>query len=374
MVFLYTQAQHPLIPKAHSPESDLQLASKISEFRQNYFKTLQSKIEEISCLDLAEEKQGLSYSYFREELDQSPEMQAANQRRSSLQDSLWQQVSEEIGKDRDRLAQEFETYAKNQERLELFPDLKIPVHQLKVDIHRMPGGYLQDKVDDFWQGILYDHGVFLYGQGWLGSLNDELGQTLIHHILQKYYPRLDPKKILDMGCSVGHSTLPYASHYPQAKTWGIDLSSSLLKYANARANALSQEVYFSQQNAEQTKFAGQFFDLVVSHILIHEVPCGARKRIFEESYRLLDKGGVMVHLDSKLFLSPSTHTARYFRDTEVWVNSEPYLASSKFEDFKTYALAAGFSAENFQVLSVPGYYAHQHGNHNPGWAAFCAVK
>jgi len=48
---------------------------------------------------------------------------------------------------------------------------------------------------------------------------------------------------------------------------------------------------------------------------------------------------------SKLFLEPSTLVARYFRDTEVWANSEPYLASSKFEDFPTYALDAGLAPE-----------------------------
>jgi spermidine synthase len=100
----------------------------------------------------------------------------------------------------------------------------------------------------------------------------------------------------------------------------------------------------------------------------------SRKRVFAESYRLLKPGGIMVHLKSTLFLEPSTLAARYFRDTEVWTNSEPYLASSKFEDFSTYALEAGFAPEEFHVHYTPGYYATQKGNTNAGWVAFCGVK
>ncbi|MEY3826649.1 MAG: hypothetical protein RLZZ148_1466 [Cyanobacteriota bacterium] len=173
---------------------------------------------------------------------------------------------------------------------------------------------------------------------------------------------------------MGHSTLPYQSAYPQAQVWGIDLGASLLRYAIARARVLNQTVYFSQQNAESTEFADRSFDLVVSHILLHEIPGVARKRVFAESYRLLKPGGVMVHLESKLFLEPSTLVARYFRDTEVWANSEPYLASSKFEDFPTYALDAGFAPEEFQIHSVPGYYAAKQGNADARWVAFCGVK
>ena len=50
-----------------------------------------------------------------------------------------------------------------------------------------------------------------------------------------------------MGCSVGHSTLPYVSEYPDAEVWGIDLGASLLRYASARAKALDKKVNFAQQ-------------------------------------------------------------------------------------------------------------------------------
>ena len=377
MVFLYPQTQHPLIPQAHSPEENLALARETKNFRNEFFPLLQNKIEAISASNSESDDSELVYRHIRQKLDATPEIQAANQRRSILQDRLWERVAIDIKSDRDRLSKEFESYLKikDQGRLELNPELEYPRHQLKVDIHRMPGGYLKDSDEsDFWTGVLYDHGVFLYGQGWLGSLNDELGYTLINNVLLNHYPEFTPQKILDMGCSVGHSTLPYVSEYPDAEVWGIDLGASLLRYASARAKALDKKVNFAQQNAEKTEFEDNSFDLVVSHILLHEIPCGARKKVFAESYRLLKPGGIMIHLESQLFLSPPSLASRYFRDTEVWVNSEPYLGSSKLEDFETYAKAAGFKLQGFKIHRVPGYYAQQTGNNNPGWMAFCAQK
>ncbi len=375
MVFLCSQLQHDLIPQAHSPEDDLKLACEIKDFRASMFQLFQRKIDEITSVYPDEENQEKLYLKVRQVLDECSEVKQAHYRRGELQDRLWARVLMDIDDDRQRLEDVYQCHLKGKGGLELNPDLDIPSHQLKTNIHRMPGGYLHDRQEDsFGSGVLYDHGTFLYGQGWFGPLNDELGQTLIHQILSQHYPNFQPQMILDLGCSVGHSTLPYPLVYPKAKVWGIDLGASLLRYAIARARILNQAVYFSQQNAESTEFADRSFDLVVSHILLHEIPGVSRKRVFAESYRLLKPGGIMVHLESKLFLDPSTLVARYFRDTEVWANSEPYLASSKFEDFPSYALEAGFMPEEFHVHYTPGYYAAKKGDTNARWVAFCGVK
>ncbi len=377
MVFLYPQTQHPLIPKAYSPEENLALAEETKNFRQGFFQLLGQEIQARSDTNAKSDDSEVRYRSIRSQLDSNPEIQAAHERRKILQDRLWDRVAIDLQEDSDRLFQEFKSYLKtqNQGTLVLNPDLEYPRHQLKVDIHRMPGGYLQDRdPSDFWTGAVYDHGVFLYGQGWFGGLNDELGHTVINQVLLKNYPELNPHKILDMGCSVGHSTLPYAAQYPDAEVWGIDLGASLLRYASARAKALNIKVNFAQQNAEKTELPDNSFDLVVSHILLHEIPCGARKKVFAESYRLLKPGGVMVHLESQLFLSPPSFLARYFRDTEVWVNSEPYLGSSKLEDLQAYVIEAGVKPENFKINCVPGYFSRQRGDNNSKWIVFSAKK
>ncbi len=374
-VFRFPQCQHDLIPQAHSPADDLAIARDTQALWASMFQLFQRKIDEITAAYPQAESPDKLYRQIRPVLDACAAVQAVHQRRGLLQDQLWTSVLTNIAADRQRLEAVYQSHQSGPGGLELNPDLEPPSHQLKTNIHRMPGGYLQDlATDSFGTGVLYDHGVFLYGRGWLGPLNDELGQTLIHQVLAQHYPSFQPQTILDLGCSVGHSTLPYTSAYPQAQVWGIDLGASLLRYAIARARVLNQAVYFSQQNAEHTAFADQSFDLVVSHILLHEIPGVARQRVFAESYRLLKPGGIMVHLESRLFLEPATLVLRYFRDTEVWANSEPYLASSQFADFPTYALAAGFAPEAFHVHYTPGYYAAQQGNTHAGWVAFCGVK
>ena len=377
MVFLYPQTQHSLIPQSKFAQDNLNLAKETKTFRQEFFPLLGQKIQEISTSYSDTDDAEKIYRGVRQELDSIPEIQAAHQRRSELQDRLWSRVAKDLESDRDRLTRVFETSfeGENKGKLELNSEFDYPHHQLKADIHRMPGGYLKNSDEaDFWTGAVYDHGVFLYGQGWFGGLNDELGHTLIHNVLDSYYPEFIPQTILDMGCSVGHSTLPYRINYPNTEVWGIDLGASLLRYASARATVLNTTVNFAQQNAEKTEFADDSFDLVVSHILLHEIPSGARKKVFAESYRLLKPGGIMVHLESQLFLSPPNMVARYFRDTEVWVNSEPYLGSSKLADFARYAQAAGFEPENFTTHRVPGYFAQQQGNNKPGWMAMCGRK
>jgi SAM-dependent methyltransferase len=375
MVFLCPQHQHDLIPQTHSPEDDVRLASEIQDFRASMFQLFKLKTEEVTAAYPNEEDRDRLYLKVRQVLDRCSEIEQTNNHRGVLQDRLWATVLTAIEQDRQRLEDVYQCHRAGKGNLELNPDLDIPTHQLKTNIHRMPGGYVGDcEPDSFTSGVLYDRGAFLYGNGWLGPLNDELGQTLIHSVLAQHYPEFQPHTILDLGCSVGHSTLPYASVYPQAQVWGIDLGASLLRYAIARARVLNQVVYFAQQNAERTEFADRSFDLVVSHILLHEIPGVSRKRVFAESYRLLEAGGIMVHLESQLFLRPSTLVARYFRDTEVWANSEPYLASSKFDDFSTYALEAGFSPEAFQIHYVPGYSAAKRGNTNATWVAFCWIK
>ncbi|MBD2577751.1 class I SAM-dependent methyltransferase [Oscillatoria sp. FACHB-1406] len=374
-VFRCSQYQHDLLPQGSVSAADLEFAREVKEFRVSLFKLFQTKIDAAIAESEPEIDPNRLYLQIRKVLDNCAEVQQAHEYRGILQDKMWASVSTQIQAERQRLESVYQSHWQGKGALELNSNLKLPLHQLKTNIHRMPGGYLDgNEAEPFEVGALYDAGTFLYGLGWFGPLNDELGHTLINQVIAPYYPDFSPQTILDLGCAVGHSTLPYTAAYPTAKVWGIDLGASLLRFAIARARILESEVYFAQQNAEKTDFDDRSFDLVVSHILLHEIPASARQRVFTESYRLLKPGGLMVHLESILFLQPPTWVARYFRDTEVWANSEPYLASSKFEDFGVYALKAGFSPDSFQIRYVPSNAAARAGQQQANWVAFCAVK
>ena len=104
-------------------------------------------------------------------------------------------------------------------------------------------------------------------------------------------------RILDMGCAIGNSTLPWSKAFPEAEIHGIDVGAPVLRYAHARAEAKDAGIHFSQQNAERTDFPDESFDLIVSHIMLHETSHSAMPRIFAECKRLLKPGGVMLHLE-----------------------------------------------------------------------------
>src|SRR5262249_55836013 len=108
--------------------------------------------------------------------------------------------------------------------LELDPDLEIPRYISAVDIHCMPTGYWAEYgEDDVAAGAIYDRGVYVYAQGQLGPLNDNYGWTICDNFLRAQHPDFSPRRILDMGCTVGHSTLPYKETYPDAEVCGIDV-------------------------------------------------------------------------------------------------------------------------------------------------------
>ncbi|HJM22772.1 MAG TPA: class I SAM-dependent methyltransferase, partial [Acidimicrobiales bacterium] len=233
----------------------------------------------------------------RQSLTQMAYYQLWSSLRRTSQHLLWSTVADCI----ERQAKELSEAAKIEDpigSLQLNPNLELPWYQWDVDIHAMPGGYRGEYGDDdVFVGALYDRGVYLYAMGQMGALNDDYGQSIIDNYLSVEHQKFTPEHILDMGCTVGHATLPYAQAFPTAEVYAIDLGAPVLRYGHARAEALGESVHFSQQNCEETDFPDEKFDLIVSHIVLHELPPEALRRTFAECHRLLKSGGLMVHAD-----------------------------------------------------------------------------
>ena len=94
-----------------------------------------------------------------------------------------------------------------------------------------------------------------------------------------------------------------------------------LRYGHARAEALGVAVHFSQQNAERTDFPDGSFDLVLSHIMLHETARGALSRILGECRRLLRPGGLMLHLEIP---RGRTVLENFLYNWESWNNNETF--------------------------------------------------
>ncbi len=244
--------------------------------------------------------------------------------------------------------------------LKLNESLKIPRYMSAVDIHCIPGGYHNELIkDDVLPGAVYDPGVFLYSMGRMGAYNEDMGKTIISFIEEKN-PQFKPKKILDMGCSVGHSTTPYFDKFSNAEIHAIDISAPFLRYGHARAKSMNKIVHFSQQNAEKTNFNDETFDLIVSHILLHETSHPALKNIIRECYRLLKPGGLMVHAETPEFKGMDLYD-QFILDWDTYNNNEPFWGSLKEIDLKKLSEECGFNSSLFfkkiQTSAVQNEYA-----------------
>lgn len=236
--------------------------------------------------------------------------------------------------------------------LTLNPDLPIPAYHTAVDIHCQPGGYHTELVpDDVAAGATYDRAVYIYAMGRLGALNDEMGQSVVLHLTEQH-PDFRPARILDMGCTVGHSTLPYVGAYPDAEVFAIDVGAPVLRYGHARAEALGKRVHFSQQNAEHTDFADASFDLIVSHILLHETSSAAIRAIMRECHRLLKPGGLMLHQEVPQYEGMPPYDA-FILDWDTYNNNEPFWGTVHSMDLQKLAESAGFAAGNVVQTMIP---------------------
>ena len=241
--------------------------------------------------------------------------------------------------------------------LRLDPALEIPRYHRSVDIHCMPGGYHTDFADDdVANGAVYDTAVYIYAMGRMGPLNSDIGDTTIAYI-KEHHPDFRPRRILDMGCTVGHSTLSYCDAWPEAEVYGIDVGAPVLRYAHARAESLGKTVHFSQQNAERTDFADGFFDLIVSHILIHETGNTAIRTIMRESHRLLADGGLIVHAETPPYRDLPAYDA-FMLDWDTRNNNEPYWGASHEIVAADIAAETGFDpAKAFEAYQTSAFDA-----------------
>jgi ubiquinone/menaquinone biosynthesis C-methylase UbiE len=270
------------------------------------------------------------------------------------QELLWDSVIDSVERDADNLeGVAAQMSGRNRGELRIPEGFEVPRYVSALDIHCMPGGYVGDgeTADQVLPGVLYDRGVYLYAMGYTGPYNDDMGRSVVNYLRRKM-PDFSPNRILDMGCTVGHSTLPYKELFPEAEVWGIDVGGPMIRYAHARAGAIGLDVNFAQMNAEHTEFEDGYFDLVVSHILLHETSGKAMPKIVAECARVLRPGGLMIHADLPPFdlMDPFT---QFILDNETYYNNEPFWGAMRELDQVAIAKAAGFDPETIRFDTAP---------------------
>ncbi len=280
---------------------------------------------------------------------------SAMQRNS--QEMIWSSVIDTVERQLDDLITKSKIEKPNGS-LTLNPNLDIPKYNTAADIHLQPGAYHQQQVDnDVSAGAVYDKGTYIYSMGGLGTGNNAMGQ-ITHGFFKSEFPKKEISKVLDMGCTIGGSVTYWAQKNPNVEFHAIDLGASVLRYGHARAEALGAEVHFSQQNAEKTNFDSESFDLVMSHILLHETSTSALQNIFDESFRLLKPGGIMMHLDL-----PQAHGVAplesFLFEWEIYNNNEHFYGQLRKMDLVELCIKAGFNKDNIKPSSAGNFWMEE---------------
>lgn len=293
--------------------------------------------------ELSQDGKPAPFREVRRELASKPIYQNWLSTMRAGQEMMWQAAGDCV----DRQEADLEARAQQAPALgslRVDPDFETPAYLAAADTHMQPGGYDANESDtDVRQGAMFDKAAWLYSLGRQGGeLADMRGHVVVQHIMERF-PGFSPKRILDMGCTVGCSTVAVASYYPDAEFHAIDVGASVLRYAHARASHMGAAVHFSQQSAEQTDFDDNSFDLVYSCAVLHETSNQAMKKIFKECHRILRPGGLMVHLEVPVRADETPDVVAEVRgDYEARYNNEPFWKGIAAYDVDGLARNVGF--------------------------------
>ncbi len=270
--------------------------------------------------------------------------------RVQAQRMVWDAVGSGVARDGSALEEAEAKLADRPGTLTLNPNLAIPKNVSGIDVHLMPGGYTRGG-GDLEAGAVYDRGLGVFSMGLMGKELSDIGESMAAWVKARY-PRFAPADILDLGCTVGHNTLPWARAYPEARVVGIDAAPGVLRYASARAKSMGVEAHFRQTDASDLDDGDGSFDLVFSSMFLHELPKKVRAAVLAEARRVLRPGGLMLHME----LPPNESMGPFegfYLDWDSHYNAEPYYKGYRDEDPKALCRQAGFADENYVKFVVP---------------------
>lgn len=242
------------------------------------------------------------------------------------------------------------------DRLQLDASLEVPRYVSGVDHHCMPGSYHSEYFPgDVTNGANYDHAGFVTTAGLLGKFSDGGGKAVVNWV-RNNLSDFQPKKILEIGGTVGHSSLPIAQAYPDADMTVVDLGAPVLRYALARAKSLGVDnIRFIQASGEDLSiFPDASFDWIQTTMFLHELSSSALRNIFAESRRLLRPGGIVLHVEQPQYTADMPIFEQTMRDWDAFYNNEPFWSRMHELNLDDLMVEAGFERENIIHGAVTG--------------------
>lgn len=147
-----------------------------------------------------------------------------------------------------------------------------------------------------------------------------------------------PRRILDLGCGTGSTTLLLKQKFPLAEVIGLDLSPYMLVMAEYKAKQAGLEIQWLHGLAEATHLPSESFDVVTASLLFHETPSAIAQRILQEAFRLLKGNGQVMIFDG------SQETLRH-TDWLTEIFEEPYI-----KDYARHSVDAWLGATGFEAV------------------------
>ena len=343
------QDHHALLPDATHDEFARQ--EFIATLRKRFTTDLwpgTRKVYAEKVLPAFQEKAGREPETAREAYDALNDtfyFRAANLVCRATQELVWDTVGESIERQLDDMIDAAKPKPTDKGTVRTNPDLVIPRYIQSVDIHAMPGNFHTEirEEDDVYAGALYDRGVYVFAFGGLGKQNEGLGATTAGFVKERF-PDLKPRRILDLGCGPGFTTLPWKEAYPDAEVHGVDIGAPQIRYAHGRAESLGYEIHYSQQDAANLDFEDGYFDVVCSLLVTHEMPAPHIRAMYKECHRVLASGGIMLHDGG--YPPPEKPIdvvmSNWFNDNA----NEPFAVGMRRLDMDDEIISAGFKPEN----------------------------
>ena len=287
---------------------------------RNLFEELRSSMQKLEEIDWEEAEEGL---YPKKQLFEAPWFEWAKKYPFIWLDmpSTWER--RQRNKTRD-LPQEIDQ--------ELYPDYYLQ------NFHHQTDGYLSKHSAE-----LYDLQVEILFNGTADSMRRRVISPLKKGIDTFNHRKNSQLRILDIATGTGRTLQQIRSALPDIELFGLDLSGSYLKQASKNLSQRQGElIQLVKGNAEKIPFEKNSIQGVTCVFLLHELPRQARQNVINESYRVLEPGGVFVLADS-IQISDSPKFESVMNNFHK-VFHEPYYKDYIIDNIEDRLKSAGFES------------------------------
>lgn len=111
--------------------------------------------------------------------------------------------------------------------------------------------------------------------------------------------------ILDIGCGRGLVAIGFAATVPRCEVYAIDCwnqdeivdNSSKWVLNNARLERIDERLFAKSGDARALPFSDNYFDIVVSNLVIHNLEPEGQLQSYSEMHRVLKPGGMVIYSD-----------------------------------------------------------------------------